>query len=170
MRSPGVTDGGSEVADAPIGSDRLAILDPSFAERAREVGIDVNASDHERPEEVALPAFIDPEVWGEKLWREDLFVAEFRLAQDAWLQGERDKFLDPFSLDHRLRTLLVHRDRELLLFCRKQHVGLLFKFEPVFLEDVAQDLRLLARQGSGIGMQRLRHRDIQCVILPTLSR
>src|ERR1700751_3100004 len=77
--------------DARVRADLLTVLHARIDQFARNDPVDKNARNHERPEEVALAAFIDTKVRLEHLRRMNFFVTEFRFAQNLRLQLELDE-------------------------------------------------------------------------------
>ena len=113
-----------EVADFLVGFDVLAVLDAEFHEAPGNAGIDIDAGDDQRAEEVALAALIDAEMRGEPLRVVDLLVAELRFAQHFGLEGELDEFLRSLPLDDDFWAFFVNSDGEFVFLRVKKGVGL----------------------------------------------
>ena len=127
-----------------IRTNSLAVLDSVLEECPRDRAIGVDAGDHQWPEEIALPAFVDPKVRLEHFRRMHLLVTEARFAENLRLEFETDEILDPLALQQNLRTLLVDRDAQLVLLREKKRVGLRRKIETKLAQE-APEASMLVR-------------------------
>ena len=120
----GVADGLGEVADFFVGLDVLAVLDADFHEAPGDAGVDINAGNDQRAEEIALAAFVDAEVRLEPLGVVDFLVAEPGFAEHLRLEGEFHEFLGAFPLDDDLWAFFVNGEGEFVFLRVKKGVGL----------------------------------------------
>ena len=119
----------------------LLSLTPSSSSLRGKIAVDENARDDQRPEEIALAAFVDAEVRLEHLGIVYLVVAKLRFADDFRLDGELDEFLRALAL-HQQLARGVGVDGEFLFLRAVERVGYLAKRESLFLENGAQLVRL----------------------------
>ena len=143
-----------QIADALVAADLLAVLNAGLHELARDAAIRVAAGDDQRPEEIALAAFVDAEVRREHLGIVHFLVAELRLAEHLGLQAKRHEFLRPLPLQHDLRPLLVDRHVQFVLRRVEERVRLRLEFVAVRHEHGAQLLRLRGRERRGVERER----------------
>src|ERR1044072_5077914 len=109
---------------AGVRPDLLAILNPGFEEFSRDRSIDVDAGNDQRPEEIALPAFIDSEMRFEHFRRMHLLVAELRLLKNLGLELELNELLDPLALQQDLWPFLINRDAQFVFLREEERIGL----------------------------------------------
>ena len=105
-------------------------------ELSREITIDIDTGDHQRPEKVALAAFVDAEMRLEHFGIENLFIAELGFSEDLGFEPEFDKIFRASALDDELWSFLVNGDRELVSLRKVERVRARFEF-----------VSLLAQQG-----------------------
>ena len=99
----------------------------------------MDSGDHQRPEEVALAAFVDTEVGLKHFRIVHLFVAELGLAENVRFEAKTHEIFGAASLDYRFGPLLVNSDREFIFLreierirTRLELVILLLQQEPEF--------------------------------------
>src|SRR6266581_9668593 len=80
------SNGLSKRADPRIRADSLAILHPDIEQFACNSTINIDACNHEWPEKVTLSALVHTEVRLEHFRQVHFFVAQFRFAENLWLQ------------------------------------------------------------------------------------
>ena len=124
---------------------------PFSRKLSRDCAIGKDAGDHERPEEIALAAFVDAEMRLEHFRRMHFLITEPRFAENLRLQFETDEILDALALQEHLGSFFVNRDAQFILLGEKERVGLRRKIETGFLEQAPQRLDLLPRQQCGVG-------------------
>ena len=71
-----LADGCRQFADSFVAADCLAVLNAGVAEFAGDFGIHIDAGDDERSEKITLAAFVNAEVWLEKLGILLLFLSK----------------------------------------------------------------------------------------------
>src|SRR5204863_9613724 len=103
-----------QIPDPFVRADPFAVLDSGLEKLSCDLAIDINARDDQRPEEIALPAFVDPEMRFEHFRRMHFLVTELRLLENFRLQLELDELLDSLPLQQYFRPLLINRDAELI--------------------------------------------------------
>src|SRR4029077_14267182 len=93
----------------------------------------------------------------------NFFVAKLRFAQNPWFELKLHKFFHSFALDQGFWSLLVNCDAEFVFSGEKERVLFWRKFEPEFLEQRPELVRVLLREWMRVGIQILN------VQLPTLN-
>jgi hypothetical protein len=160
--SRGCADNIGEFADLRVGADRFAVADAGFEQVAGDGFVGVGAGDDQRTEEVALAAFVDPEVRGEALGVVEIFVTKPRLPEDGGFEGELDEFLGLFALDHGFGAFLVDGHGESGLLGEVEGVGAGFEFEILLLENAAKGGGLVGGERHGVGAERWHGSGILC--------
>ena len=164
-------DDGRQISNPFIRTDPFAVLDAGVEKLPGDLAIHVNAGDHQRPEEIPLAAFIDPEMRLEHFRRVDFFVAELRFLEDLRLDLELDEFLDPLPLQQELRPLFVNRDTELVFLREEKRVWPLGEFETEIAKQSAKLRRLFSCERVSVGshcfgratVQRFPHQSEFCL-------
>ena len=139
-----------ERTDFRVRPDPLAVLDSVFQERPRDRAIGKYAGDHQRPEEIALSAFVDAKMRLEHFRRMHFLITEPRFAENLRLQFETNEILDPLALQEHLGPLLVNRDAQFILLREKKRVGFRRKIETGVIEQLPERLNLIAGEGRGV--------------------
>src|SRR4029077_14697593 len=114
----------------------FAVLNPGIDKLTRDSRVDVNARDHQRPEEIAFAAFVDAEVRLEHFRRVHLFIAQFCFAKDFRFQLELDELFYSPALNQNFGSLFINRDRQLVLLSKKDGVRLGGELEAELLEQM----------------------------------
>ena len=101
---------------------------PASCHAAIIVSLMINAGNAQRPEKIALAAFVHADARREQFRIQNGFVAQFGLLQDFRLQHEFNKILRALALHHQLAAL-VKNDVCLLLLARETRVRHVAEFE-----------------------------------------
>ena len=116
-----------------VRTNSFTVLHPEVEKLPRALLIDKYSRNHQRPEKITLPAFIDTEVRLEHFRQMHLLIAKPRFPENFGLEGEFHEILDPTPLHRNLWPFSVNGHTQLLLLREKDRVRLGRKREPAFL-------------------------------------
>ena len=119
---------------------------------ARDPTIDIDSGNHERSEEIALPAFIYAEVRLEHFRRVHFFITQLRFAKDFRLKLKLHELFDTLALDKHLWPFFVNRHTETVFPRKKKRVLFRTELESRFREQRAKRRRLVSRQSVRVGV------------------
>src|SRR6266481_9143319 len=141
-------------ANPCVGSDSLAVHHAGIDQFASNPTVDVRSGNHQRPEEIALPALIDTEMRLEHFWGMYFLVAELRFAKNFRLQLELHELLHVTALHEYLRSLLINRHAQLVFLRKEKCVFLRRKFKTKLFKQRTKLRSLFLRQRVGVRIQR----------------
>ena len=116
-------------ANPCVGSDSFAVHYAGIDKFVSNPTIDIRSGNHQRPEEIALPALIYTEMGLEHFWGMHFLVAELRFAKNFRLQLELHELLHVTALHEHLRSLLVNCHAQLVFLRKEKCVFLRRKFK-----------------------------------------
>ena len=137
-----------------VAGNILGIADAQILPRVNDVFVHINARDAERPEEIALAAFVHADARQEQFGIQNGFVAEPDLLENLRLQHELDKFRRALALHDQLAALVKNNVR-LVRFKRKPRIRHLAGLPIARRQRGPQRRRLFVGQLASVDGQRL---------------
>ena len=137
-----------------VAGNIFGIADAEILPRGDDFFVHINARDAQRPEEIALAAFVHADARQEQVGIQNGFVAELGLLENLRLQHELDKFRRALALHHQLAALVKH-DVRLVRLEREPRIRHFARLPVARLQRGQQRRRLFVGQLASVDGERL---------------
>ena len=136
-----------------IAGDAFGILDARVFPLFENFFVHINTGDAQRPEEIALAAFVHTQSRQEHFGIQDFLVTHFRLLEDLGFKHKLDELLSPLPLQYQLAAL-VKNHVQLFLGGGEPRVGHIAEHIIMLLQMIAQQRGLGVVQFASMARDR----------------